>query len=522
MKDKKSLILAALSYLVLAAACSEGPADNETVKEDDTPTGETPTEVTHADNYEAKCYLRDVYMVHDSKNLKEFTGYYYWTDEIKEAALGLDLDEYDIYTCFDKMLNNPTDRWSWMVDAESYLENESGEYKGIWGVSFSQAVDDYDDYSLHVIQVFPSSPFARYGVTRGAKLLKMGDLDISDGFKTQSEIDYYNNHIYDSPQTFSMRLVDGRDTTFTIELPYSLSFNYITASKVFTQDDYPGLTKPVGYLCYDQFEANFVSDLDTAFARFKDAGVKKLILDLRYNGGGNSVASDRLISYLAPSGLVGKPYVTRTHNSYLSSNDETSYIGLQSGRSYSDISIGLEDIYFIMTRSSASASEMVYNGLRPYMTEGVNLHLVGEQSYGKPNGMYVLFYPGTNAAYARYDKGDYSKLEWVFYPICFYNKNANGQTIPAGSTSGTGFVPEKEYPDDIYHDFGPEEENIGACLRHIVSGEFPDAYWNTSRGSSTKATSPGIINRALLPEADTNPRYGRCVVRKKTSEGTSE
>ena len=514
MRRRFFVIMSVCCLALAASSCNTD--DTDPYKKTDPTDPVTPVVVTHAENYEAKCYLRDVYMTinssYESKN-RVLTGYYYWASQIGSTANSLDLDKYDIYDCFDNMLYTSTDRWSWMEDAASYLQEASGEYKGTWGVSFIQAVDDYKDYTLHVRYLWPSSPLTKFGVTRGAKLLKLGELDISGGFKSQTEIDYYDEHLYDSPQTFSFRLADGRDTTFTTDLPYSLSFNYIHASKVFTDADFEGLTEPVGYLNYAQFEANFTSALDTAFANFKQAGVKKLILDLRYNGGGSSVASDLLISYIAPQGLAGQPYVTRTHNSHLAAYNTTDYIGKEENNgSYSDISIGLEDIYFIMSANSASASEMVYNGLRPYMQEGVNLHLVGKQSYGKPNGMYVLYYPGDDAAYERYNKDDYSKLEWVFYPICFYNQNAAGQNIPAGSEGGTGFTPEKEYPDDIYHDFCPAEERIGACLTHIVTGSFPEAGWSQSQATEETKSFRGLVNKALLPESETNPNYGRYIV----------
>ena len=99
----------------------------------------------------------------------------------------------------------------------------------------------------------------------------------------------------------------------------------------------------------------------------------------------------------------------------------------------------------------------------------MDLYLVGDTTYGKPNGMYVLMYPGTDADYDKYDAGDYSTLKLVFLPIAFFNRNGKNEPIPYD-----GFVPDNYRPDDLMHDFGVEEDNIKACLESIVNGAFPD------------------------------------------------
>ena len=446
--------------------------------------------IDHLEDYEAKCFLLNDIMPY----------YYYWTNEVSSGYSRLNPDSEDIYDFFDDLLYLPKDRWSWMESADDYLETASGEYKGIWGAEFTQPVEDYSDYGIYVQAVWPSSPFSSYGVTRGAKLLSLGTVDYSYGVRTQEQANYFSEHLYDSPQTFKFLLTDSREVSFTIDLPQTVDFNYIYKSCIFTEEDFAGLEEKVGYLNYSYFSGEFVSTLDEVFSGFKSAGIKKLILDLRYNSGGNSTASERLISYIAPEALAGKPYLSRSHNHYLSSYDETAYL--------QNLSIGLTDIYFIMSGNSASASEVVYNGLRPYMKEGVNLHMVGKQTYGKPNGMYEILYPGTNEDYEKYQKGDFSALEWAFYPICYYNKNSAGDEIPSGDEKYSGFIPQMTYPDDIYHDFCPEEENIKACLTHITTGSFPEAKSNSA---GTKSSSGGISCRTLLSKSETDPHYGRYV-----------
>lgn len=49
-----------------------------------------------------------------------------------------------------------------------------------------------------------------------------------------------------------------------------------------------------------------LSDIEQAMATFKTAGIKELILDLRYNGGGDGEATTLLSNYIAPSTAEGK------------------------------------------------------------------------------------------------------------------------------------------------------------------------------------------------------------------------
>ena len=143
---------------------------------------------------------------------------------------------------------------------------------------------------------------------------------------------------------------------------------------------------------------------------------------------------------------------------------------------------------------------MVMNGLKPYMKD--KLYRVGQQTYGKPNGMYVLMYPGNSSDYKRYDNGDYSGLRFVFLPICFYNTNSLGEFIP-----DDGFVPDNEQPDDVYHDFGPEEACIKACLTHIVTGRFPEEKHPLSASRSGVAAGARIVDPVR-----SNPHYGSYTV----------
>ena len=486
------LLLLFVPALFLLQACPDDPDDPV----DPDPKTEEEKKIEADPEYRTKDSLRSYYM----------NVYYYWRDEVMARNATLKPYDYDIYAFFDKMLHDD-DRWSWMCDADYYLADETGVISGTWGVSIGQAVEGYGDYGLHVRYIYPGSPLEPFGVTRGAVLTRMDGFNVeddADGF-TAEKARYFNNNFYSkTTQTFTFRLADGRDTTFTATMKDKLQTSTDLITDIIRPDDFPGLSAPVGYFHYLAFKANFLGDIARSMTYLREQGVRDLIVDLRYNGGGDSRASDTLMTYLAPSSAVGKPYVVRHHNNYLASLDP----------SFTDaentVSIGTNDqalrpdrIYFITGGGTASASEMVMNGLKPYM--GEKMQMVGDTTYGKPNGMYVLMYPGSNRDYSAYNKGDFTRLKWVFLPIAFFNRNSQGVSIPLN-----GFIPDHYCADDLNHDFGPDEAAIRACLTHLSTGAWPEPPAARSASVPTRSAGPGC---RIAVEED-SPTYGSYKVQK--------
>ena len=118
--------------------------------------------------------------------------------------------------------------------------------------------------------------------------------------------------------------------------------------------------------------------LNTAFTQVRDAGATELVLDLRYNGGGLVSVAQHLAGLIAGDPLVGQVFVQFTHNDKQSSRN-TAYRFEAKPQA-----LAATRLVVIATRGSASASEAVINGLRPYM----DVKVVGDTTYGKPVGQY--------------------------------------------------------------------------------------------------------------------------------------
>lgn len=428
-----------------------------------------------------KKYLKDNYM----------DVYYYWSSYVPDDVNTL---SYDIYDYFDKLLYSK-DRWSWMMDRDYYVSMVTGEVTGSFGVSYGQMVDYYDDYDIRVRYVIEGGPMYDAGVRRGWTLESINGKGIMEAIRDGS----YKTLMNTSPQTCVFTDLEGASRTVNVTASSFVSKSFFKYC-LFTDKDFPGLDAPVGYFNYRSFMAEKLDETGAAMAFFKKAGIKDLILDLRYNGGGDGEASQLLADLLAPPSADGEVYAVRSHNELLTSKGWNS----ESKVERNDTSLNLDRLYIITGDGTASASEVILNGMKPLM----NVTQVGDTTYGKPNGMYVLFYPGTEEEMDEVNGGNFSHLEYCFLPICFYTDNKNGQ-----GHYEEGIAPDNWRPDDLYHDFDASEDNIKACLTHIATGKFPAL----PPVAATKGRTRGEGIKASFDDSKLEPAFGTYILKPSAS-----
>src|SRR5690606_23506763 len=157
---------------------------------------------------------------------------------------------------------------------------------------------------------------------------------------------------------------------------------------------YPELNKNIGYLAYSSFEEEWrpghdnQKRIDEVFHSFEDAGIKDLILDIRYNTGGYVDAAIYLANKLISKADNGKLMFYYDVNDYLKPYTEKASVEFD----FTPVSfdkkntLDLTTIYFLVTEQTASAAELLINVLKPYM----NVVLIGDASrtYGKPVGFF--------------------------------------------------------------------------------------------------------------------------------------
>ena len=141
-------------------------------------------------------------------------------------------------------------------------------------------------------------------------------------------------------------------------------------------------TEDVGYINLRTFiVADAGPQLRAAFADFKARGIDKVILDLRYNGGG-LVSVAELLGDLLAADKVGQVFSRTVLRQSKSSENETRNFAAQSE------AIAATKIAIIGGRGTASASELVANSFIPYLRE--NIALIGANTLGKPVGQFAF------------------------------------------------------------------------------------------------------------------------------------
>jgi len=318
------------------------------------------------------------------------------------------------------------DRWSFTMtytDMVSLLDN--GETTG-WGAGLG--FDDLD--LLRILFVYDNSAMGKAGVKRGWQIKAMNGKTVAA--MSDAEV---NTALNNASNSFVFIKTDGSETTLQMTQG-AIIINSVQYSNIFTKG-----AKKIGYFVFSDFLGSSVKELNAIFDDFSGKGVTDLILDLRYNGGGTLDCADSLVAMLAGKPNKDKVYNTLTYNNKHVRMGYQSIIGLKSN------SIQLDKLVVITTSSTASASELVISGLKPYM----NMKLIGSTTHGKPVGMNI--------------EGD-TKLNIAVAPICFRNVNSQGY-----SDYFDGIPVDFAVKDNVTQDWGNTADAcLNAALNYISLG----------------------------------------------------
>ena len=112
----------------------------------------------------------------------------------------------------------------------------------------------------------------------------------------------------------------------------------------------------VGYLMYNGFVTDFDIDLENSLVEFKNQGIDHLVIDLRYNRGGRTSSTIKLASMITGQ-FLGNIFAQTQHNEKLSSMNEK-YLFEET-----PVQLNMNKLYIISSSETASASELLINGL---------------------------------------------------------------------------------------------------------------------------------------------------------------
>ncbi|RYY35511.1 MAG: hypothetical protein EOP46_09790 [Sphingobacteriaceae bacterium] len=371
-------------------------------------------------------------------------------------------------------------KYSFIDDGST--SGELGGQAGDFGFDVRYSVND----ELYVKSVYLNSPADLAGLKRGYKIVSINSRTSLS--PTDANITFLINALY-GKNNIKLGLEKPDGTTFTADVNVGeYTINPVLAYKVITIEG-----KKIGYMVFDTFTAieNARPKIAQAFSLFSSSGVTDLVIDFRYNGGGYTNTAAYLCDLIVPAAKDNSLMYSYYFNENIQNAkcpifnkkvfDNTLEAGdLKPTSEYAQVrfdkegSLEVNKVVFIVTGSSASASELVINNLKPH----VDVKIVGETSYGKPVGFY-----GT----------PFGKYE-LYIPQFETKNSVNEGGYYAGMEPGSSAYPGKYTFDDVTRDFGDENEwCLKQALTYIDRGSFlPDNELSKMRTASLRRSAASV------------------------------
>lgn len=425
--------------------------------------------------------------------------YYLWNDKLSRSP------DYSLYPAdfFDSILykyNEVTapdgDRFSWIQEDYAELLNDlRGVSSDEIGFEYVFAWADQAQTYFYALVLYPKhgTDAEAKGISRGRFVTKIDGQDITPqnyeslfggtGTKTLSMADwvYY-------PEESTYYLQDSGEVT--IQMHHNYAENPVYEDSVYIIND-----QKIGYLVYhffspDQGDSSYDYDqqLMNRLDAMKTQGVNEMVLDLRYNSGGAVSSAIALASALVKDRSTGNVFTLSEYNDIIHT-ELLKEFGENYNKDYfidkvydTEISIpamNLPRLYVLTSGWTASASELVINGLKPYM----DVFLIGETTYGKNVGSISI-----------YEEND-PRNKWGMQPIVVKYFNREGK-----SDFTAGFTPDyqiDEFAELFLYDFGDTNDPLLGSAIELITG-VPTTSATRALRPSTPFRSSRVDKKATL------------------------
>ncbi|MVM39515.1 peptidase S41 [Spirosoma sp. HMF3257] len=417
--------------------------------------------------------------------LDNMKTYYFWNDKLPanpDTSLAPKSFFNTLLYDWNNTANTDRDRFSWLQESADDLKASLSGQSKTTGIEYNLYYRDQARTGVvaSIIYVLPGSPAAKAGIKRGDIISKInGESLTATNYQTllSGSADTYtygfatvsNGVLTDNAQTKQVTAVVFQEDPVLLDTTYTIG------------------GKTIGYVIYNQFipglykagsstlDNTYDLKLDNIFGKFKQKGINELVLDLRYNRGGYVSSSTNLASLIGKNIDASKVFYTQKWNSIVTAqNDKQRGAGWNSENfltKSTNIGANISRVFILTTGSTASASELIINGLRPFMT----VTTIGTTTVGKNVGSITIS-----------DKT--GRIKWGIQPITFKSANALGFTDYAG-----GFTPSIEVKEPSYgmKAFGDVSEPLLNEAIFQISGT------RMARRAATETTTQPIIGSSL-------------------------
>ncbi|MBM1107577.1 carboxyl-terminal protease [Aurantibacter crassamenti] len=400
--------------------------------------------------------------------------WYFWQKDKADLADDRFSNTED-YTTFLASETDPSAFFEKLKVSEDRFSRSSDDYKtwtnALAGISKSNGLEfglvrlNQSDSIFGIVRyIIPNSNASTKSIKRGDIFMGVNGQVLTD--------DNYINLLFGDSDTYTLNMADIEDNKLTandIEVSLTkeegLAENPIFLDKIFEIGG-----KKIGYLVYNAFTDEYDEELNQVFGRFVAGQVDELVLDLRYNSGGD-VNSARLLSSMIHGLHTDKVFLTQRWNAKWQA-----FFGEELTDNFADKTkagtqlntLNLSKVYIIATYGSASASELVINSLRPHMEV---IH-IGEKTRGKNEFSLTFVDDPQSPSYPYlFSRGREDKInpsnKWAIQPLCGRNENADGF-----SDYTSGLIPDELLQEDLanYDVLGDQFEPLLAKAIEDITG----------------------------------------------------
>lgn len=379
---------------------------------------------------------------------------------------------------YKKALDGKGDSYSYLEElpvtedpeARSLYLNRTSTY----GMEFELIRDPLKGTShtmARILYVLPGSPADAAGIKRGDWLTAVnGKYITTDNSKELIQggnVSFARDEVVaDEEGKLVWQAVD------TVSLPPSVTMEI---NPFLVDTTYHIGNRNIAYLVYNDFSTGpqnegteniYHEQMVEIFGKFKSQAPDAFILDLRYNPGGFLSCAQVLGSLLAPTQALGKDFIRLEFND----KSEPQTVSYAFSPEYATANLNLDKIYILTSQYTASASEAVINGLKPYMGEE-NVIVIGEKTEGKNVAMQAF---------------SDERFNYTLWPVVAYVYNADNE-----GNYHNGFTPQYQLNErNIISGWYPlgdaREFYLKNTLSLITTGTMPDL---ASQGEQTTAVS---------------------------------
>lgn len=395
---------------------------------------------------------------------------------------------------FFKSLLSSEDRFSWIqADFTQLVNSLRGVSKepGFEFVLYKESTTS-SNVLMQVLYVKDNSAAASAGLKRGDVVTAINGTTIT----TDNYQDLLPKLSANHTLTYRALNVDSQafgtpSTLSLVPTEYAEDPNFL--NKVVTYGD-----RKIGYYVYNLFSEGpdsnsktYTTEMESIFSSFQSQGITDLVLDLRFNSGGAETAAQNLASLIVKNVTASTVFVQHDYNSKVTADIKANpnlgegFLTVPFLVKSQNVGSQLRDgrVYILTGSRTASASELIINGLKPYM----DVFLIGNTTVGKNVGSISI-----------YDDSD-TQNTWGLQPIVVRLSNSQGQ-----SDYSSGFTPQIINADNslyLYPIGDSRETLLNIALQQI-----------TGLSNLSKVASEPTGGEALFHSLDSKPRSGIVVI----------